>query len=134
MDLTKAAELQMQQNSQIIQIWAMFVTATFAAALLNVSTDTVRPEISTAITVGFLVFAYGHYTMLRDALKVSRALSNDMNRQMEASRDPPSAFHAALRAVATPSFKPGYSYAAHAIIDLCVVASIWAKHFPLPKG
>jgi hypothetical protein len=124
--LNEAAALQMQQTAQIVQIWTMFVTATFAAALLNASNTAVRVEISLAVTIGFLLFAYGHFTMLQDALKASHLLSVDLTNQLASS---PSAYRRSLKAIASPAFKPEFSYAVHAIIDACVVASIWARHF-----
>jgi hypothetical protein len=131
-DLTKAAELQLQQNGQLLQIWAVFVTATFAAALLNVSATKVRWEISAAVTLGFGLFAYGHFTMLRAALEVSQALSADMIAHLPPSpkaHQPDVDFGSSLRAIAKPSFKAGFSYCVHVLIDACVVAAIWAKHF-----
>lgn len=126
LDLPTTASLQVQQTGLIAQLWAIFVTATFAAAVLNVTSSTPHKLVSIAITVGFLFFALGHFMMIRQALRVSRELCADIEAALAADRKQP--FARSVAAIASTAYWPYFSYAAHVAIDACVVASIWSKH------
>jgi len=128
LDLPAAANLQLQQASSIAQLWAIFVTATFAAAVLNVSTNTVSIKVSIAVTVGYWLFALGHFCLLYLALRVARALASNIRDLLAAAPEDSAGFKASFEAIARTSYRPYASYVIHIAIDLCVTVSIWAKH------
>jgi hypothetical protein len=124
--LTRPAALDVltKQNALIAQLWGMYVTATFAAAVFNLRPGASDWRVSTAITVGFLTFALGHWSLLLQAVRVSRAIAADLGQMPEAGTGPLSGSIRALLQTVNP---PAVSAICHLLIDTCVVVSIWAK-------
>jgi hypothetical protein len=122
-DLSDAVNLFAQEAGAIGSLWAVFAAATFAAVGFALSGHPPSTIARTAVTLGFLAFAAGHWSLLQQALRVSRALKSDIRNAIV--EDPKNPFKLSLNELTTTANTDWVSLVIHIVIDLCVVAALW---------
>jgi hypothetical protein len=125
MDISKGADLFLQEASSINSLWAVYVVATFAGASYGVSSRAPSRTALIGVTVGFLAFAWGHLSLVRQALAVSAVLGQDLERAANAGDA--GGFAASIHSLARTANPPWISITIHLVIDTCVVLALWSK-------
>ena len=126
-DLPKAVDLFSQEKSVINNLWTTFAVATFAAASFGVTVSNWSRITAIAATLGFLAFAFGNWKLLKQSLKVNRALQMDIRRAL--ASNPNNQFRDSIEALVSRANPPWISLMVHLFIDTCVVVALW-KGFP----
>jgi hypothetical protein len=117
-----ATDLFMKQADHITQLWTLFVAASFAASGFGVTSEHLHWAIRLGVTVAYAAFAYGHFTMIRDAVEAHAALAKTLN---GAVRDQ-DAFHPAIVAL-TKNADMKLAIPFHLVVDVAVGLALWSR-------
>lgn len=121
-------DLYYKQTSVINSLWAFYAAATFAAAGYSQLSGgfTKSVSVGVAVTIGFLIFAYGHWSMLRGEVDSRWNVCKDIESRMGISQSREIQMRPFLIIVKrTPKIvDAGF---VHAGIDFCVIVAIWTR-------
>ena len=123
-------------NSQITALWGIYVAATFAGAGFSLATKNGLTVTEAGFAAaGFLVFAIGHYHLIRNAVQRLNAVRTKVVDLAATSEGQPAfstdfargetTFDQILLIATHPTGPWSRSAMAHILIDLCVVALIF---------
>ena len=121
--IADAVTLFSEQSSSIVNLWTVFVVATFSAAGFG-ATEKLTNYQKSGVTIGFLAFAIGHMSLLVVCINLQRALSADI---MHNIADHTKDFSASLKQLAGHPSNIKIASFFHIIIDICVVVIIWFR-------
>jgi hypothetical protein len=124
-ELNHAVGLFTQQTTTINGLWTVYGAATFAAAGYGFSASPLPPIIATAVTLGFLAFAFGNWKLLKQGLRINRQLKNDISTFMS-SKPGCNPFDLSIKELISTANPPWISLAIHIFIDVCVVVALWS--------
>jgi hypothetical protein len=124
-ELSNAITLFSQEKIAITHLWTVYVVATFAAAGFGFAGAPLNALTATAVTIGFSVFAFGNWKLLKQSLVISRVLRQDILAAIAADSDP--AFKSSIEALVDRANPPWISFCIHLFIDTCVFVALWTR-------
>src|ERR1700754_4957980 len=84
-ELNHAVTLFTQQTTTITSLWTVYVVATFAAAGYGISASALTPCVAAAVTLGFSLFAFGNWKLLKQGLNINQQLQKDISEFIKSS-------------------------------------------------
>jgi hypothetical protein len=125
--LSNAVDLFSQQAAIVINLWTVYVVATFAAAGFALSSDgPLNIFIVIAVTVGFWLFAMGHLQLLKQSLLIMQDLEHDIKLVLKnLEGDSSFYFKLSIKKLIEAANPPRISIRIHYAIDLCATAALW---------
>ncbi|WP_057835056.1 hypothetical protein [Bradyrhizobium jicamae] len=125
-ELNHAVSLFTQQTTTINSLWTVYVAATFAAAGYGFSVSPLSPIIAGAVTLGFLVFTFGNWKLLKQGLQINRQLQKDITDFIQSAAES-NPFKLSIKKLVSTANPPWISLVIHLWIDFCVVAALWSR-------
>jgi len=107
-------------NSNLVQLWTMFVVGNFAACAFAISDPSLGVAEKIAMTIGFWLFALGNLVLIIQKLRILQKLKSYIQASSETE------FVLDIAKLTHPKW---YSIIFHVTIDLCVTAIIWRSVF-----
>jgi hypothetical protein len=83
-------------------------------------------SVAIAVTLAFLLFAMGHWSLLKQGLTTNRALQKEI-RAVIASKRTDNQFKSSIEHLVTTANPPWVSRGIHFVIDGCAVFAIWYR-------
>jgi hypothetical protein len=127
--LSDAVDLFSQQAAIVINLWTVYVVATFATAGFAVSSNKpLNTYILIFVTIGFWLFAIGHLQLLRQSLHVIENLRYDIKEILANLKNNPSFyFESSIQNLIETANPPWISTSIHIAIDVCATAALWIQ-------
>lgn len=110
-------DLFLRQNSAITGLWGIYIGATFTGAAFSVTNVVLSGPAQLAAAFGFLAFAIGHLSLVRQALSVNLSIKDNLLELLEETDTPYSRVVRHLAGTANPLI---VSTVIHLFIDACV--------------
>jgi hypothetical protein len=109
-------------------LWGLYIAATFAAAGFGASMkEQFTTQTALLMTAAFLAFTGARLRAVMANLKVLRSIRSEVLNRLEAGPAEITDYPATVTAALSIALSPAASVAVHVVIDLCVVAVIWAS-------
>lgn len=126
-EIQHAVTLFTTQTTNIISLWTVYVVAAWAAAGYGLSASPLNSIIAGVITIGFSAFTYGHWTLVKQALRTNLSLKKSINAFIDSSATGCDAFKDSLKDLTRTANPFWVSRVAHLVVDICVISAIWSR-------
>jgi hypothetical protein len=123
-EVSHGVTLFTQHTNTINSLWTVYVAATFAAAGYGFSSGGLSPITASAITFGFIAFALGNWSLLKQALRINLTLRTDLIDAMSVDSD--TKFKPTICCLAETANPFWVSRTIHIFIDVCVIIALWS--------
>ena len=126
-DTRDAADLLVKQTGLVNALWGIYAAISFTAVGFAISQADSAARGSWLITIlavgGFSIFLYGHWAMVRAAVKIMESLRAEIAAALD--RDASSVtidYQGSIRTLITQSYDVKNSRRVHVSIDICSIA------------
>lgn len=125
--LSDAVNLFMQQTTVKLNLWAMYVASTFAAAGFSISSS-ITYKVGFLVLIGYWTFTLAHfYLLIRNAVILNNLKQEIKSFIVNIPRENALSFKYSLISLTNMASSPWIIVCIHLPIDVCVTGVLWLR-------